>query len=60
MKRKLLSVLLSVALVSTLFVGCGSTEKEAAATSDSVDVAEAPAETAESKEVPAETATGGK
>ncbi len=59
MKRKFLSALLSVALVSTLFIGCGSAEQAPAATTDSVETAEAPAAEAPAAEAPAaEVASG--
>ena len=50
MKKKLLSALLSVAMVATLLVGCGGTEEapaeEAAATTEEAAPEEAPAEEA--------------
>ena len=55
MKKKVLSAILSVAMVATLLAGCGSTAEEApgAATEE----AEAPAEEAPAEEAPAEEAS---
>lgn len=53
MKRKLLSALLSVAMVATLLVGCGSTEADAPAATDAAASTEAAAET-EAPAAPAE------
>ena len=59
MKKKVLSALLSVAMVATLLTGCGSSAKpaeEAAAPAETTAEAEAPAADAEA---PAEEAAGG-
>ena len=53
MKRKLLSALLSVAMVATLLVGCGSTEADAPAATEAAASTEAAAET-EAPAAPAE------
>lgn len=53
MKKKLLSVLLSTAMVATLLVGCGNKAEEAAT---EAPAAEAPAEEAPAEEAPAEEA----
>ena len=51
MKKKLLSALLSVAMVSTLLVGCGSSTEEAAPATEAAE-----AEVAADEEAPAEDA----
>ena len=53
MKRKLLSALLSVAMVATLLVGCGSTEADAPVATEAAASTEAAAET-EAPAAPAE------
>ena len=50
MKKKLLSVLLSAAMVATLLTGCGSKTEEAAPAEEAV-TEEAPAEEAATEEV---------
>lgn len=64
MKKKLLSALLSVAMVAALLTGCGSAAapaEEAAATEEAAPAAEeaAPAEDAAAEEAPAADAAGG-
>ena len=64
MKKKLLSALLSVAMVATLLTGCGSAAapaEEAAATEEAAPAEEeaAPAEDATAEEAPAADAAGG-
>ena len=59
MKKKLLSALLSVAMVSTLLVGCGGTATEEAAPADDAAVEEAaPADDAAAADDTAATGTG--
>ena len=50
MKKKLLSALLSVAMVATLLVGCGGTTTEEAPATDAATEEEAPAEETASAE----------
>ncbi len=58
MKRKLLGALLSVAMVASLLVGCGSTATEAPAAEAPAAEAEAPAAEAEAPAAEAEAAGG--
>ncbi len=60
MKRKLLSVLLSVAMLSTLIVGCGSTPATSTETKTASDApaADAPAADTAKEEAPAASANG--
>ena len=62
MKKKLLSVLLTTAMVASMLVGCGSSQGAAESTSTSTDTQEAaPAEdaSAETTDAAADTAAGG-
>ena len=62
MKKKILSVLLTTAMVASMLVGCGSSQGAAESTSTSTDTQEAaPAEDASSEttDAAADTAAGG-
>ena len=56
MKKKLLSVLLSVAMVATMLAGCGAKEEAAAPAEEAAVEEAAPAEDAAAEEAPAEDA----
>ena len=59
MKKKLLSAILSVAMVATLLVGCGSKAEEAAPAADAAAEEAAPAADAAEEAAPAADAAGG-
>ena len=54
MKKKLLSALLSVAMVATLLVGCGGSTEEAPAADSTTEAADSTTEAATEEEAPAE------